>query len=321
MHANEPLVAALLGEVARHAKQLRKRLRRAMGSHDASPAHRDTAEGVHDARTTVRRLRLELDVLARHVRDSSKIQKIDEGLHALAKALGRVRDQDVLREHARQHPGKPHLGELVHHVDAKRKKEVRRARSTLAKGLSLARDLRRPTSLAEAPRPGKPKAGKVLPVLVGHFTAEEIARAYDAVLAFTTYVEAGDHEVLHKFRAACRRLRYLLELFEDATHGARALVDELHEAQGLLGDLHDLHVAVTRVSKWLAKGEFEHTRVIDAYVRERARDDGRLMDAAVKQAQSILGRDFRRRLGAMLFGDTARDLAPALSGDYPRAAA
>ncbi|WP_394850013.1 CHAD domain-containing protein [Pendulispora brunnea] len=286
MRANEPMVPALAGELHGHAKRLRKRLRR---------AKKGDPEGVHDARTTVRRLRLELDVLARHASNPRTMRRLEDRLHTLDKALGDIRDEDVLREDAGAKHG---LRPLVKRLERSRKKKERQARRTLSKGRALVRKVRRCEPDADVRL--APRAGKVHPVLVRHLGPEEIARGFDAVLAYET--APIDHESLHRFRGACRRLRYLLELFEEAPAHTATVISDLRGAQSQLGDLHDHHVAVSRISKWLEDGRLPRTRALEDYLVERARADKRLLREAHEQRRKILGADFRARVAAVLMG-------------------
>ncbi|WP_394839264.1 CHAD domain-containing protein [Pendulispora rubella] len=286
MRANEPMVPALAGELHGHAKRLRKRLRR---------AQKGDPQGVHDARTTVRRLRLELDVLARHASNAAMLHRLEDRLHALDKVLGDIRDQDVLREDVRTKRG---LRPLVKRLKRTRKKKQREGLRTMSKGRSLVRKVRRCEPDADLRL--EPRAGKVHPVLVRHLGPEEIARAFDAVLAYET--APVDHESLHRFRGVCRRLRYLLELFEEAPADNGRIISELRDAQSQLGDLHDHHVAVLRIARWLEDGRLPHTPELEAYLVERVRADKRLLREAHEHRRKILGGAFRARVAAVLMG-------------------
>ncbi len=286
MHADEDLVPALLGELHEHAKKLKKRLR---------SARKGDIEGVHDARTAARRLRLELDILSRHAGATAAIARADEDLRALQKALGRLRDEDVLHEHVRRAQRGSGLADLRKRIEKKRKKKGQQARGALSKGLSLARDLRRFEPRWEDNRN---VTGKIRPVLVRHLKAEELARAFDAVVPYEA-ASSPDHETLHAFRSACRGLRYVLELFEDAPRAA-PVIRALRKTQKLLGDLHDEHVAVERIGRWVSAGKVPHSRALEVYLGERMRTDQRLFRASEEQERAILGREFRARFAAIL---------------------
>ena len=66
------------------------------------------------------------------------------------------------------------------------------------------------------------------------------------VWAYAPYVtHPGNVRQLHDMRIACKRLRYLLEIFEIAfTADLGPFIDEVKELQDLLGDIHDRDVQV-----------------------------------------------------------------------------
>ena len=68
----------------------------------------------------------------------------------------------------------------------------------------------------------------------------------DEVWAYAPYVtHPGNVRQLHDMRIACKRLRYLLEIFEIAfTADLGPFIDEIKELQDLLGDIHDRDVQV-----------------------------------------------------------------------------
>src|SRR5690242_14165101 len=93
MRPNDPIVPALACELEGHAKRREKRLRR---------AEKGDPDGVHGARTAVRRLRIALDVLSIVAPEISELKRFDDRLRTLGKALGKVRDDDVLLDHVRR---------------------------------------------------------------------------------------------------------------------------------------------------------------------------------------------------------------------------
>ena len=88
----------------------------------------------------------------------------------------------------------------------------------------------------------RPNARKVLAVRI-----EEVY-AYDGVIA-----DPGNVRELHDLRIACKRLRYLLEIFaisfdDDLT----PYIDEVRSLQDLLGDIHDCDVQIPMLEDHLA---------------------------------------------------------------------
>lgn len=68
---------------------------------------------------------------------------------------------------------------------------------------------------------------------------------------------------LHDMRIACKRLRYLLEIFTPAFEtDLEPFIDEVKELQDLLGDIHDRDVQVPMLEdhlRWLERREGEAT--------------------------------------------------------------
>lgn len=304
MRPDEPMAEAMRCALEPHARKLKKRLRKAG---DGDP------DGIHDARTTIRRLREGLVVMGRTVYEPDRVTELEGGLHDLEQTLGPTRDDDVLLESvqcwAKRAPrgAREAMGPL--------EKRLRRCRGKHARG--LAKDLKRPRVAATfqdvrrflrdhpravLPPPGNP--ARAVPTLVRHFVAEEIWRAYEEVLAYDTRVVAADFDVIHKVRSACRRLRYLLELFEGAVpSGTADVVDALQGLQERLGDLHDHVVAVARIQKWLAEGRIPLNAATDEYLCERRDARDRLRAEFEGEWRKLTSSAFRHAIAIVASGE------------------
>jgi CHAD domain-containing protein len=188
--------------------------------------------------------------------------------------------------------------------------EKRRAKAAKAAKSNLGRGARKKATGAldallahpEDAAPGDPT--KAVPRLVRHFTDEEIWRTYDAVRAYDVRLPP-DAQVLHRMRSACRRLRFVLELFSDALPNARRVAKELHRIQDEVGALHDHHVAEQLLAKWLDRGKLEKTQEIEAYLKHRAQAQGALKERLEAHWLTVLGRPFRARLASVLEREAA----------------
>jgi CHAD domain-containing protein len=295
----EPIDAALERSVGEHVAKLKKRLRRA---EDAEP------EGVHDARTSLRRVREDLVVMGETVFDRDRAAALEDALHELEKALSKPRDADVMlglvRAHGEQHrTDRAGLAELEARLQDRRERSARRARKLLrADGRAVVRDVRKLLSSAgDAAAGGCGDPSKAAPRLVHHFTREAIYRAYDGVLAYDTK-HAPDVESLHRFRSACRRLRYAFELFDEALDGGERIVRELRGAQDDVGQMHDHHVAATRVETWVRDGKLRATAELERFVEAREREREALRERALRRFEAILGGGFRASLASAIDG-------------------
>ena len=92
----------------------------------------------------------------------------------------------------------------------------------------------RPITGLDPDRRLRPNARRILAVRI------------DEVWAYAPYVtHPGNVRQLHDMRIACKRLRYLLEIFEVAfTADLGPFIDQVKDLQDLLGDIHDRDVQV-----------------------------------------------------------------------------
>ena len=304
MRADEPMAEALREALLGHADKLRKRLRK---------ARRGDADAVHDARTTLRRLREGLVVMGRTMFDPERVGTLEEGLHAVEAALGPTRDDDVLIADLDQwiaNVRREERNELAALLDALRQRR-RRHRRALARALRRdrlgrhARRARRWLKRGPSDLTGtlEQNAAKAAPVLVRHFTPDLTWRAYEEIVAYETRLPA-DFDVVHKVRSAARRLRYLLELLVGALPpGAEDIVDALRALQDRLGDLHDDVVAVERIEKWAARGRIAKGPALEAYLAHRRRERDRLRHEFDGEWRALTGDAFRFALSHLVSGE------------------
>lgn len=290
MRAEQLIGTALDETVGIELRKLSKRLRNARAG---------DPDGIHDARTELRRLREGLTVMGETVFDQAEAERLAVRLRLVEKALAEPRDADVMLDHLRSYVGEHRaeqrgLAELEALLTRRRTRFARRARRYIDQARGPIRATRRLVrrGQAHAQAPVTPKAS---PHLVEHFLHETIWRAYDAVLAYEK-TSTTDFEALHSFRSACRRLRYTIELFEGALPGADVLVAELRSVQDEIGEMHDQHVATTRVEKWVRKGKLRPTPELDRFVESCRRTRDALVGRCVERHAHVLGRAFRASL-------------------------
>lgn len=129
----------------------------------------------------------------------------------------------------------------------------------------------------------RPNARRILAVRI-----EEVY-AFDGLVA-----DPANVAQLHAMRIACKRLRYLLEIFGIAFDADLSpLLDEIRILQDLLGDIHDCDVQIPMLQEhldWLAAREAGAARrlVAESETRRRRRRTGPPSEAAF--------RAFRREL-------------------------
>ena len=193
------------------------------------------AESVHRFRTYSRRVEVFLDELnGKPVRNQKKLQKL---LAKLRKKAGRVRDLDVQSALLRslktpQAPAqKSQLYRSLIDERVKREKKLSKAfdKKTVAE---LRKRLRRVEREIENPKSLEPvQAAKRLLNDVGH-----------------------DHgpitePVLHRYRVAVKRARYVTELAAAGRSDAQYVSEQLKHAQDVIGDWHDWLLLTERAEK------------------------------------------------------------------------
>jgi CHAD domain-containing protein len=237
MRGDQPLAeagVALLGDRLKKASKLVKR------------AAKGDADGVHDLRIAIRKIRAALSVLEETLLDRGALRKDDKKLARLFSALGDVRDHDVLVDRVKRITKQHRLGKKgVAGVRAELDGRGRRATKHLRRVMhaedpvrlfaKIGRHVAR-TTAKSGPR------GDDHRVLVRHFASSVLVVRYEAVLAYEVVLPASI-EVLHRLRVAIKKLRYAIDFFGGAL-GKRApgLDQPLQTAQDQLGELHDHHV-------------------------------------------------------------------------------
>ncbi len=151
----------------------------------------------------------------------------------------------------------------------------------------------RPVSGLDPDRGLRPNARRILAVRI-----DEVY-SYDGLVA-----DPANVTELHDMRIACKRLRYLLEIFGIA-FGAdlKPFTDEIAGLQDLIGDIHDCDVQITMLEEhlaWLAGREAGGARrlVSEASARRRRRS-GPQSEAAFRAFRRELefGRRADERIG------------------------
>jgi CHAD domain-containing protein len=235
----------LLAEAARRimTKHVRK-----LYNHLPGAASGDDPHDVHQARVATRRLRACLEATAPAFQEDLVVN-LRRRLRRLARALGEVRDRDVLlmrlQADAEQYPEEERLPLL--NVIAQIVKEREKAHAALVAELGHKRTkklLKQLDTFLLCPLETV-QSQTELPLLVRHYAGSALLRRYEEVRQFETLMPGATSEQLHDLRIACKHLRYTLELFEpalpDTVQAVTKLVTEMQEH---LGELHDADVAL-----------------------------------------------------------------------------
>jgi CHAD domain-containing protein len=295
VRADDTLSEALKSRAEARVERLKKRIRRARAGE---------VEGVHESRTELRRLRAELDVMSRTGFDPVRTEHLAQRLRRAEKALSRTRDLDVilasLDRYVETHPGvdtsQSGIGALRKLVTDRREREMERLDDRLERGLG--RELR---AFLEKAAPGGEDGGAPQR-LVRDVTRGEVWHRYGTLGAYARRLP-GDPEALHRFRAECRKLRFVIELFGEALPRGESLAEELRAAQDELGEMHDRYVAAQLILRYRQKKRIEPSPAIDAFEAWNLTECERLQESCRVRWLSLLTSRFRSRLADALEDD------------------
>jgi CHAD domain-containing protein len=245
-------------------------------------AERGDVKAVHQARVASRRLRELLPILEL---DPAVSRKLGKRLRKVTRALGPVRESDVL------------LGLARGWDDA-----APRERRAFARVSDAVQNERNHTKAQEATRTASKalaRAARKLDRASRHLGAIDDtnarrrawqwaleARVARRALAFDEAVkEAGAvylPERLHRVRVALKKLRYAVELLVESRGGANGGLNVLKRAQDTLGLLHDLEMMIARARGVQSK--------LDANERTARKDLDALVDLLERRCRSVHAR-------------------------------
>ena len=270
--------------VAEAGRKIIARQTRRMLSQEAGSRQGADIEATHRMRVAIRRMRSLLKLIPEHYRPRAR-RELESGLRDIARALGRVRDLDVLlldlQHYAASLPPdeKAQILSVISRLDRRRAKERERLKA-LFDSKSYARFLRQLKRFGKTSGKGARRLRRrsaphqlrhILPVLLHQSLAQ--VKAYDAVLP------AADIEVLHELRVEFKQLRYALEFFQPILGSSSgSYLRSVRAMQDYLGRVNDISVFTDTVSrlKKLSPAEaqsLERYRAARLAEREALRED------------------------------------------------
>ncbi|MCB9459183.1 MAG: CHAD domain-containing protein [Anaerolineaceae bacterium] len=227
-------------------------------------------ECVHDMRVATRRMRSVLNMFSDYFKVGAIAAHV-EGLRQTAKALGHVRDLDVmiadLQDYTVSHED---IAEPISGIINRLEKKRDQAREDLIQWLDSKNYKRFVNGYINfLTEPGKGVIGpksRAEPHQVRHIAALMIHEALAAVRAYEVVLEDADYDTMHALRVAFKRLRYTVDSFTDVLGtGASTFVDQLKDVQDYLGRMNDIVVASEALNRLKKLNEVE-SAVRDAYI-------------------------------------------------------
>ena len=239
------------------------------------PAIRENTdiESVHQMRVASRRWRSAYKVYGVYL-PQNFYQGITEPLRQTAKALGRVRDLDVLHLHALEYnnANDDTLQPLLKRMEKDRRKaykklvqwfdDKRHQRFIKRATKVLNTDADVESMVIVADKPFSTRLDHILPVLI--YERFEAVRAYDELISDASF------DMLHSLRVDFKRLRYTLEAFESVLGSEIVNVIETTKVmQDHLGALNDARLAVRTIRQYEKKLDKSEQEAVKAYRKSR----------------------------------------------------
>lgn len=260
-------------------------------------------ENVHRMRVTIRRMRSAFRLLSEYF-DAKAVRPYDRGLRDIMRALGHVRDLDVmihdLETFKADQPAEmaAALDAVIALLDARRiparadlnaaldSKDYRRFIKSFGQFLTTpgagARDL---------------SGAGVVPYQLRHVLPLIIYEHLVAVRAYETVLAEADAETLHQLRIEFKRLRYILSLFGDVLGGSLAeFITELKIIQDHLGRLNDIQTARPRLEGLMHQLSPEQVAVLEIYLEGLEAEQPALMAAMPEVWRRFNRRTVQRKL-------------------------
>ena len=254
-----------------------------MLDHEPGTRLGEDIEELHDMRVATRRMRAALEIFDPYFKTSA-MAPFRKGLRRTGRALGPVRDLDVLKEKARAYlatltPEQPGGLDPLLAAWRDQRAAAREAMLSYLDGNGYARFVARfarfvatPGRGAAAVPGGMPRVRDVIPELI-MTRFRTVLGDGDSALA------GGTIEELHALRIDCKKLRYALEFFTPVLGAeVRGVIGEVKTLQDHLGDLNDAQVAVELLSAFL-EGTPAGAEGVRAYLRHCEGERKRLVRA------------------------------------------
>ncbi len=275
----------------RFLRPVRKRLKKFV-SFIPAVLKGDEAEAVHDVRVWSRRLQQSLISLSPN--SSKNLKRLRRTLRGVRRAVGDWRNCDVALDllarerglnHARRKPDSWKL--VAKYVAEKRSGEIARARGKLRK-CDPADFSRRVRKLLE--QLGEAKDSRKMAAALSA-SVETAWRQWHSALAQARKTRTTDD--LHRFRIACKRLRYRIELLRDlGNKDTRPAIQWLKALQEAVGLWHDQQALREVTAEALARPEFllsesETARALLSELEKRRMQESEAVESIFRLAQTL----------------------------------
>jgi triphosphatase len=232
------------------------------------------AEGVHQMRVGIRRLRAAISLFGDMVRDS-EVADVKADLKWLTEKLAPARDLDVLATEAitplrEANPDKAEVARLENDVTGERNEEFERAGEAVSS--ERYRNLVLRTALwlidGEWSHTKKNPIAELRDRSIASVAAEILDRRSRKVIRKTKRLKKLDALHRHKLRIAVKKLRYGCDFFAtlfEHSKARRRYAKVLKQLQGCLGKLNDIRVHAQKAGRLASRRERNPKQSQEAY--------------------------------------------------------
>ena len=282
------------------AKQLNS-----MKQHENGSRTGEDIESVHQMRVAIRRMRSLFKLIGDYYKPKV-VAKYSRELRDIARALGRIRDADVLildLEDFRADQDKDSqkvVDSIIKKLDKRRRKD-RVKLNEMFDSKSYQKFVDRFKTFTEKSGKGSlPIKSKQSPHQVRHLLPILMYETLANVRAYDTVLEGAEDEVLHELRVEFKQLRYAVEFFSPVLGtSAKNFISEVKNMQDVLGRLNDIAVFTDHVNG-IKRLNADQQAIIEQYVDTRNHELEQLREDFDVQWQSFNQRTTQRQLADAL---------------------
>jgi CHAD domain-containing protein len=212
-----------------------------MQNYEAGSIDGSDIEDIHKMRVATRRMRSGFRMLGVYYKDKPTRPFIYQ-LKQIAKHLGKVRDLDIILEDITQYTDDPQTEAVTSVLRKQRTKAHKRLKKYLDGKSYRSFNKTFKTFLNKPGTAARPIKDVISPHQVRHVLPGVIHDQLALVKAYDTVVDDNiDVETLHALRIEFKRLRYLVEFFEDVLgNSLNKFIDDLKVIQDHLGRMNDI---------------------------------------------------------------------------------
>jgi len=277
-----------------------------MLAHEDGSRTGDDIESVHQMRVATRRMRSLFKLIGDDAYKSKRVKKSSRGLRAIARALGEVRDLDVLIVdledfHQTLPDHEQAILESIIAIIGKRRSKYREKLNDHFDSKSYRKFVSKFANFTlKRGKDATAVDSDEIPHQVRHVLPVLLYQRLCAVRAYDTVLNNAEDETLHSLRVEFKQLRYAVKFFKPVL-GASAskFIKEIKAMQDLLGRMNDI-VVFTEYMNSIKKLSPEQETVVEHYTTVRENELDALRETFDDQWQSFNTRTTQRQLSDAL---------------------